>query len=98
MLDCFSKIEYELKYSIDTHSKRLVFQNIDLFLIYYIRFYGRQFITRKKVHKGILRRFEDLLNGYYQTDKSQTIGIPSVAHCARELHLSASNFGDLIKK
>jgi AraC-like DNA-binding protein len=98
VLDCFSKIEYELERPIDKHSKRLIVSNIQLFLDYCIRFYDRQFITRDNVHKGILERFENLLNEYYQTDKPQTIGLPSVAYSASELHLSASYFGDLIKK
>ena len=73
-------------------------QNIDFFLNYCVRFYDRQFITRENVHKGIVERFEQLLNGYFETDKPQTIGLPSVAHCAVELNLSAGYFGDLIKK
>jgi AraC family transcriptional regulator, transcriptional activator of pobA len=98
VLDCFSKIEYELEHAIDTHSKRLIVQNIDLFLNYCTRFYDRQFITRDNVHKGILEKFETLLNGYFQTDKPQITGLPSVAWCANELNLSAGYFGDLIKK
>lgn len=98
ILDCFSKIQFELEHSIDKHSKRLIISNIELFLNYCIRFYDRQFITRDNAHKGILERFEKLLNDYYQTDKPQTIGLPSVAYCANELHLSASYFGDLVKK
>jgi AraC-like DNA-binding protein len=98
VLDCFSKIQYELEHAIDKHSKRLIVANIELFLNYCIRFYDRQFITRDKAHKGILERFENLLNDYYQADKPQTIGLPSFAYCANELHLSASYFGDLIKK
>jgi len=39
-----------------------------------------------------------LLNEYFQTDKPQAIGLPSVAYCAGELNLSAGYFGDLIKK
>ena len=42
--------------------------------------------------------FENLLNEYFQTDKPQTIGLPSVAYCANELNLSPGYFGDLIKK
>jgi AraC-like DNA-binding protein len=38
------------------------------------------------------------LNEYYQSDKPHTVGLPSVAYCANELNLSASYFGDLIKK
>jgi len=98
VLECFSKIGYELEHAIDKHSKRLIVSNIELFLNYCIRFYDQQFIIREKAHKGILERFEHLLNEYFQTDKPQNIGLPSVAYCANELHLSASYFGDLIKK
>ncbi|MES1214611.1 MAG: helix-turn-helix domain-containing protein [Bacteroidota bacterium] len=98
VLDCFSKIEYELEHAIDNHSKKLIVSNIELFLGYCTRFYERQFITREKAHKGILERFENLLNDYYQSDKPQITGLPSVAYCAAELNLSAGYFGDLIKK
>ncbi|MBS1947694.1 MAG: helix-turn-helix transcriptional regulator [Bacteroidetes bacterium] len=98
VLDCFSKIEYELEHAIDKHSKTLIVDNIELFLNYCIRFYDRQFITRENIHKGIVEKFETLLNKYYQSDKPQTIGLPSVGYCADELHLSAGYFGDLIKK
>lgn len=98
VLDCFTKIQYELEHAIDKHSKRLIVSNIELFLDYCIRFYDRQFITRDNIHKGILERFEHLLNEYFQTDKPNTLGLPSVAYCANALNLSASYFGDLIKK
>ena len=98
VLDCFSKIEYELQRAIDKHSKQLIVSNIDLFLNYCTRFYDRQFITRENINKGILERFEELLNGYFSSDKPTETGLPSVAYCANELHLSANYFGDLIKK
>lgn len=98
ILDCFSKIEYELQHAIDKHSKQLIVSNIELFLNYCTRFYDRQFITRDTAHKGILERFEDLLKNYFLSDKPQRIGLPSVTYCAEELHLSANYFGDLIKK
>jgi len=98
VLDCFSKIEYELEHAIDKHSKHLIVSNIELFLNYCIRFYDRQFMTRDNVHKGVLERFENLLNDYFETDKAQNNGLPSVAYCAAELNLSPGYFGDLIKK
>jgi AraC family transcriptional activator of pobA len=98
VLDCFAKIEYELEHLIDKHSKKLIVSNIELFLNYCTRFYDRQFITRDNAHRGILERFENLLNDYFLADKPQTLGLPSVAHFAQELNLSASYFGDLIKK
>lgn len=98
VMDCLSKIQFELQQSVDKHSKKLIVSNIELFLNYCVRFYDRQFITRDNVHKGILERFENLLNDFYRSDKPQTIGLPSVAYCAGELNLSANYFGDLIKK
>jgi len=98
MLDCFSKIEYELEHAIDKHSRKLIVSNIELFLNYCTRFYERQFLTREVVHKGILEKFAHLLNEYFEKDKPQTSGLPSVAYCANELHLSAGYFGDMIKK
>lgn len=98
ILDCFAKIEYELQHAIDKHSKHLVVSNIGLFLDYCERFYDRQFITRDNVNKGILEKFEELLNGYFTSEKPYSIGLPSVSYCASELNLSANYFGDLIKK
>ena len=98
VLDCFSKIEYELNRGIDKHSKALIAANIELLLGYCQRFYDRQFITRDHVNKGILEKLESLLNEYFTTDKPRTIGQPTVAYCAVQLNLSANYFGDLIKK
>jgi len=98
VLDCFSKIEFEIRQNIDKHSKKLIASNIELFLNYCDRFYDRQFITRDNVNKGILEKFEELLNSYFSSDKPQNLGLPSVAYFAEELHLSANYFGDLIKK
>ena len=98
VLDCFAKINGELQQSIDKHSKKLIVSNIELFLNYCTRFYDRQFITRDNVHHGILERFEQLLNDYFVSEKPQLNGLPSVASCAAELHLSPNYFGDLIKK
>lgn len=98
VLDCFSKIGYELEQGVDKHSKKLIVSNIELFLNYCTRFYDRQFITRDNAHLGILERFEALLNEFFQTDKPLTVGLPSVAWCAEQLNLSANYFGDLVKK
>lgn len=98
VLDCFSKISFELQQNVDKHSKKLIASNIELFLNYCDRFYDRQFITRDLVNKGILEKFEELLNGYFSSDKPQNLGLPSVAYCAEALHLSSNYFGDMIKK
>ena len=97
-LDCFNKIQYELEHSIDKHSKMLIASNIELFLNYCTRFYDRQFITRDNSNKGVLEKFEELVTNFFSSNKPQQAGLPSVAYCANELHLSANYFGDLIKK
>ena len=98
VIDCFNKIDFELRQSIDKHSKTLIVTNIELFLNYCMRFYDRQFITRENVNSDILSRFERLLDDYFKTDNPQTMGLPSVRYCADQLHLSANYLGDLIKK
>jgi len=98
ILDCFSKIKFELEHAVDKHSKTLITTNIELLLNYCVRFYDRQFITRDNANKGILEKFETLLNHFFASNRPQEIGLPSVAYCASELNLSANYFGDLIKK
>lgn len=98
VMDCFSKINYELEHAVDKYSKMLIADNIELLLNYCDRFYDRQFITRDTVNQGVLEKFEALLNDFFSTDKPQTVRLPSVAYCAGELNFSANYFGDLIKK
>ena len=97
-MDCLEKIEMELQHPIDKHSKRLISRNIDLLLDYCMRFYDRQFITRSESNKSVLVKFEALLDDYFQSDKPQTDGLPSVKYFADKVFLSPNYFGDLIKK
>ena len=98
VIQCFQGIREELEHAIDKHSRSIITANIEVFLNHCVRFYDRQFITRKDVNKDILTRFEDLLNGYFESDAPVSYGLPSVAFCADKLNLSANYFGDLIKK
>lgn len=98
ILGIFNTIEAELKVNLDKHSKTLVINHLQLLLNYATRFYDRQFITREHINKGILEKFEELLSNYFSSDKPQSIGLPSVAFCAEQMHLSANYFGDVIKK
>ncbi len=98
IMDCLNKIKHELAHSIDKHSKKLIVSNIELFLDYCQRFYDRQFITRENVNRGVLEKFEENLNAYFQSDEPQQNGLPSVAYFAEQLFLSPNYFGDLIKK
>jgi AraC-like DNA-binding protein len=98
IVKCFQEIREELRHSVDRHSKSIITANIEVFLNHCLRFYDRQFITREDVNKDLLSRFEQALNSYFESDKPQTSGLPSVLYFADLLHLSANYFGDLIKK
>ncbi len=98
IIDCFRKIDDEINYGGDKHSNTIIASAIELFLNYCLRFYDRQFITRKKVNKDLLARFEELIDGYFTSGKAQELGTPTVAWCASQLCLSPNYFGDLIKK
>lgn len=98
VMDCFNKIDSEIRRSIDKHSRRLIVSNIELFLNYCIRFYDRQFVTRENVNTSILEKFENLLIEYFRSEKPQMIGIPTVSYCADAVHLSPNYFCDLVKR
>lgn len=98
IIECLEKISEEIAQNIDNHSKTLIVSNIELFLNYCMRYYDRQFITRTNANKDILTRFENLLNDYFTSERTLTLGLPTVSYCAEELFLSPNYFGDLIKK
>lgn len=98
IIDCLHKIEHELLQGNDRLTKRLISTNIELLLDYCLRFYERQFNTRKVANTDILIRFEALLESYFSSDRLKTDGIPSVKWCADQLCLSPNYFGDLVKK
>lgn len=98
VMDCLHKIQLEMEYPVDRHSKELLSVNIELLLDYCLRFYDRQFHTREKVNSDILRKFEQHLNEYFRNGESQKNGLPSVRFFAEKAYLSPGYFGDLIKK
>lgn len=95
---CMRRIDEEIDNGSDHHSNTIIASAIELLLNYCMRFYDRQFSTRHKANKDIVTNFEDMLNGYFVSDKPMRIGTPSVAWFAEQLHLSPNYFGDLIKK
>lgn len=98
IMDCFHKIQYELRHPIDRHSKNLITDSIKTFLDYCTRFYDRQFITRDNQNRDILARFESLLDEYFHNGTAKRIGLPTVQYCADKLCLSSNYFSDLLKK
>ena len=91
-------IEHEYSINIDNYSHDVIVSNIELLLSYCKRFYGRQFITRKKQNVEIISKLDEILENYYKEEKQLLTGIPTVKYLADQLCLSASYLTDLIKQ
>lgn len=72
--------------------------NIELLLNYCVRFYERQFVTRKSENKDALTQFETLLEEYLRSNRPIKEGLPTVKYFADDMHLSPNYFGDMVKK
>lgn len=98
VMDCLKKIGIELEHAIDRHSKELIAMNIELLLNYCMRFYERQFITRREANKDALTSFEQLLDDYFRSPLPTEVGLPTVKYFADKVCLSPNYFGDMVKK
>lgn len=92
------QIKRELKNNRDHFQDRIIVEYIGLLLNYCMRFYNRQFITRKLENSDILMKFNTLLHDYFRDKKQLTMGLPTIQYCADKLCMSSNYFGDLIKK
>ena len=98
ILNCFHEIREELEHTIDKHTKQIITSNIETLLNHCVRFYERQFVTREVVNRDLLTNFERIHKQYFDSEKTSTIGLPSLQYCAEQMHLSPNYFGDLVKR
>jgi AraC family transcriptional regulator, transcriptional activator of pobA len=87
----------ELNSRIDDFSQEIVIAQIELLLSYSHRFYKRQFITRKAVNSELLHKLEDILDDYFNNEKSLHQGLPTVQYLAEHLNLSPSYLSDMLR-
>lgn len=80
------------------YTNRIVQDYILLFADLCNRFYDRQFLKEMENNSNILARLHQVLKKYYQNELQYKDGIPSVKYCAKELFMSPSYFGDVIRK
>src|SRR5690606_28157510 len=92
--DLTNSIKKECAGNIDYYSQDLMVTAIEQLLNYSQRFYGRQFITRKKQNSDLVSRFEQLLTDYFKENSIQ----PTVEYFAEKLHLSQGYLADLLKR
>lgn len=98
LFDCIQKIEIELQENIDHHSQNLIVSNIELFLNYCMRYYGRQFLTRKVSNHDTIVKIEHLIKSHFHSQDLKETGLPSVKYLADAVNLSPSYLSDLLKK
>jgi len=90
-------IDEELKSRIDDFSQDVIISQIELLLNYGNRFYKRQFITRKAVNNDLLQKLEEILDDYFNSERSLRQGIPTVQYISDELHISPSYLSDMLR-
>lgn len=95
--EILSKIEIEYNQNIDKHSQSLIVSNIQLLLNYCLRFYDRQFYTRKNINSDYVTKFELGLKNYYSKENDFK-RVPNLKYCAEQLNLSPNYLSDLLKK
>lgn len=98
IVECLKHIREELSGPQDEYSRTILVAYIEVLLNYCMRFYGRQFATRKAESKDILARFERMLNDYFDKGDQLRHGLPNVQECADRLTLSPNYFSDLMKR
>lgn len=97
VISIFKIIETELKSRIDDFSQDVIISQLELLLNYANRFYKRQFITRKSASNDLLQKMDDILNAYYNTDKSIESGIPTVHYLSEELKVTPAYLSDMLR-
>lgn len=98
LVSLMRQIQDELCKKPDKLQNAILVGYIELMLNFCLRFYNRQFLTRKIENSDILVRFDRLLRDYFDNKLQLTLGLPTVQYCADKLCLSPNYFGDVIKK
>lgn len=98
MTRLIEQIEQEYRSPIDDYSQDVIVSQIDLLLNYANRFYNRQFITRKIASHDLLTNLETLLTDYFEHEKVQEMGLPTVQYLSEKLNVSPTYLSDLLRK
>jgi AraC-like DNA-binding protein len=97
IVSVFKNMKQELQSRIDDFSYDIIISQIELLLNYSNRFYKRQFITRKPVNNDLLQKLEEILEAYFNDERSLVQGIPTVQFLADNLNVSAGYLSDMLR-
>lgn len=93
LIQILQKIDKECQH-IDRHTQEIILAQIELLLNYSVRFYERQFITRKNNNHQLLSKFERFLNDYFNEEQQELL---TVHHIAEAMNLSSNYLSDLLR-
>ncbi|MFV8370713.1 helix-turn-helix domain-containing protein [Flavobacterium sp. LB2R40] len=92
-----NNIQQEYLSSIDRFSQDVILSHIELLLQYSNRFYNRQFITRKNASNDLLSTLEELLRNYFNSNKVEELGLPTVQYISEQLTVSPNYLSDMLR-
>ncbi|MDP3680223.1 MAG: helix-turn-helix transcriptional regulator [Flavobacterium sp.] len=95
--DIMQNIDTEYCSVIDGFSQDVILSHIELLLNYSNRFYNRQFITRKNASNDLLSNLEKLLLDYFNGNKVQELGLPTVLYISEQLNVSPNYLSDMLR-
>lgn len=93
----FKMMETELDSRIDDFSQDVVISHIEVLLNYANRFYKRQFITRKAANNSLLQKLDEILERYFNDEKSLSEGIPTVHYLSEKLNITPGYLSDMLR-
>lgn len=97
VLAIYKIIREELNSRIDDFSQEVTIAQIELLLSYAKRFYKRQFLTRQATHSDLLKKFEELLNAYFEKEMPVRHGVPTVQYLAEKLSYTPNYLSDMLR-
>nr|WP_315165492.1 helix-turn-helix transcriptional regulator [uncultured Flavobacterium sp.] len=97
IMDIMQNIDAEYCSVIDGFSQDVILSHIELLLNYSNRFYNRQFITRKNASNDLLSNLEKLLLDYFNGNKVQELGLPTVLYISEQLNVSPNYLSDMLR-
>ena len=95
--ELLKNIQHEYQSNIDRFSESIIISQIELLLNFAVRYYERQFITRKINNHRILSQLEKTLDGYFDNENILKTGVPTVIQVASDLNLSPNYLSSLLK-
>ena len=97
ILAIFKLMEEEFNGRIDDFSQDVIISQIELLLNCSNRFYKRQFITRKAFSHDLLIKLEEILDEYFNNEKTLSEGVPTVQYLSQHLNITPSYLSDMLR-